>query len=1375
MKKNVAILLLLTSIVLFTPFITHSQIAGFTSPDTICVTQNVNITNTSIGATSYYWNFCVADLLNIPPTGTNLGNPGNTLNGPVFSDFVEDGGNFYVFVVNHYTPTGIVRLDFGNSLLNTPTAVNLGNFGNVLRQRPEGIQVIQDNGKWYAFVVTGDPDFGDVPQLVRIDFGANIQNTNPVVTDLGDIGAMYQPLDLYMFEESGVWHAFTVNKDGSMSRFSFNNGLDNPPVAQNYPLGLNYPTGVNVINDNGKFYVFVTVALSNTIARLDFGNSLLNNPVVVDLGDPGNTQTRARDIYIMRFCSSIVGFIVNGPDGGPYPNELIRLDFNNDIEAKPSGISLGNTGNLNFPHSLSKLFRVEDKVYSFITNVSNNTITRLEFPSCNNASQQSFSGQNPPAIKYNAPGVYNINLTIDDGLPTQSSFCRQVVVVPEPAHTPVQTIILRPGESVKIGTGNISGNYKWNTTNNNIDSIIVTMEGLYYVETTGYGCSNIDSFNVVFSSPDFSYQQDVCDPLKLHFKNETPNSTTIDWDFGNTLSAPGDPNPTTVYAQFGNYAIKLIIKNSLGIIDSVVKQIPVNVQFDSLIITRDTTICKGAGIQLNAIAALNYCWTPSASLSQTDISNPIAAPQNSTVYYLNTLITGQNIIVNGDFSAGNTGFQSQYNYVTNNTTEGEYFVGNSSLAWNPHLIYNCTDHSGTGNMLLVNGSPEDNKLIWTQTINVMPNTNYAFSTWIESHFKDNPAQLEFSINSVGIGNQIIASLPICNWTQFYTTWNSGSNTSAVISIVNKNTISWGNDFALDDISFAPVSIKRDSVIINIEEPVIATNADTTVCEGISVQLTAQGNFVSYEWTPSAGLSGGAIANPLATPQITTKYKVTGTSKYGCKASDSLNITIIPKPLMQAGNDTILCGAGSVQLTVSGNASKYSWSPAAGLSDSTIANPMANLVSGSSRYIVTGESLQGCNAYDTVNIRVSEVPEIKINKDTTICEGNTVQLNTYPATVSTYTWSPAAGLSDAGIANPVAAPVATTKYMLTASNTDGCTRKDSVLINVSPKPVISLINDTTICRDVSVALNRGGSSSDIYTWSPVAGLSNPSVTNPVATPQQTTTYSVVAADAASGCKNEGSVRIDVRPYPLFSASGNVQICAGEVTRLQAGGGDTYKWTSAAVMDNPESNEIIVSPGVTTLFSVYIAENVCHFDTLIDVNVVVNQLPVIIAHKSNDINCITTTSQLSVTGGDRYVWSPSVNLDNANVHNPVASPESTTTFTVKGTNQYGCSADDSISVKVTKEGNPLYLVPNAFTPNNDGVNDCLSLKKWGYIQLEEFSIYNRWGEKIFTTKNRMDCWDGTYKGIMQPNGTFVYIIRAKTFCGDINRKGLVTLIR
>jgi hypothetical protein len=306
-------------------------------------------------------------------------------------------------------------------------------------------------------------------------------------------------------------------------------------------------------------------------------------------------------------------------------------------------------------------------------------------------------------------------------------------------------------------------------------------------------------------------------------------------------------------------------------------------------------------------------------------------------------------------------------------------------------------------------------------------------------------------------------------------------------------------------------------------------------------------------------------------QTTTKYTVTGISEYGCKAKDSVTITIMPKPLIRASNDTVICGAGIVQLNVSGNANSYSWSPGANLSDSSIVNPIANVLS-NSRYIVKAASLQGCNTFDTVNIRVSAIPNVKTNNDTTVCKGSPVFLYLFPTDAlyqDQYQWLPAQGLSDANIANPVALPLQTTQYIITAKNLDGCIGKDSVLINVIPNPILSLINDTTICRFVSVELN-GANNNGMYLWSPSTGLSNTNIANPIATPLETTTYSVTVKDVIYGCKSEGSVTINVRPRPNFSVSNDNEICFGSTTQLQAKGGNAYQWTPAESINHPDSN-------------------------------------------------------------------------------------------------------------------------------------------------------------------------------------------------------------
>jgi gliding motility-associated-like protein len=135
-----------------------------------------------------------------------------------------------------------------------------------------------------------------------------------------------------------------------------------------------------------------------------------------------------------------------------------------------------------------------------------------------------------------------------------------------------------------------------------------------------------------------------------------------------------------------------------------------------------------------------------------------------------------------------------------------------------------------------------------------------------------------------------------------------------------------------------------------------------------------------------------------------------------------------------------------------------------------------------------------------------------------------------------------------------------------------------------------------------------------------------------------------------------------------------------------------------------------------------------------------------------------------------------MNNPTVYNPSAYPSVTTWYKVEVTSDKGCTTADSIQVKViTGNVENGYLVPNAFTPNGDGKNDCFGVQTWGFVTDFSFSIYNRWGERVFHTTDPRQCWDGRYKGTEQSANVFVYQITAKGFCGSIYRKGTFTLIR
>jgi len=758
---------------------------------------------------------------------------------------------------------------------------------------------------------------------------------------------------------------------------------------------------------------------------------------------------------------------------------------------------------------------------------------------------------------------------------------------------------------------NKQGNASWNGT----------LIGNASVNATNTSCSFIaDTCALPRCSikSDFSFQQNICNPYQLTFSTTSTSYQSISWDFGDTNTANGSSTVSHTYASAGNYVVTMIQKNATCA-DTVRKTYSAAIQNDNQTITTvDTTICIGSTKQLKAAPALSYCWSPSTYLNDPSAQNPVSTSPANITYYLTSEKKGANLVVNGNFSAGNTGFSSDYLLSpSSGFNPGVYTVSNNPVAWHPQMPA-CTDHTGTGgngNMMLVNGAEVVNVKVWTQTVNVQPNTNYAFETWLQHVTSVNPASLQFSINGVTIGQIFTANNNSCIWDKFYATWNSGNNTSATISIVNQNQIYTGNDFALDDISFAPIIISRDSVKINVNAPLINTNSDSAICPGSSIQLTTTG-ALNYQWTPAGGLSNTSVSNPVASPSATTRYIVTGTNSFGCTAKDSVTVTVNPKPTITLSNDTL------------------------------------------------------------------------------VCSGSTIQLNA-----------------------------------------------------------------------------AGGTT---YSWSPVNSLSNTAIANPVATATTGTTYHVTVTNA-SNCSNSDSVRVDVRQPNTFSISPSTSVCIGDSVQLVATGGDIYNWSPASTLSDSNLANPLAYPATATNYDVTITDTLCDISETLTATVAVNPLPVLTVSKANDIDCSNASSQLSVSGAMEYAWLPSATLSNSLIRNPIASPLTTTRYIVTAKDINGCINEDSITVLVTANNSGNYFMPNAFTPNNDGINDCFGINNWGLLTEFEFNIYNRWGEKVFYTNNPGNCWNGNYHSTTQPPGVYSYIINAKNACGVIKKSGLVTLVR
>lgn len=175
------------------------------------------------------------------------------------------------------------------------------------------------------------------------------------------------------------------------------------------------------------------------------------------------------------------------------------------------------------------------------------------------------------------------------------------------------------------------------------------------------------------------------------------------------------------------------------------------------------------------------------------------------VFFLLSPIVQANLAINGDFESGNQSFLTDYTYSPDST----YYDGTYAIDVDPLNVHNTADSygdhtSGSGNMMIVNGSAISDKTVWQQTVSVDSDTNYTFSFWISnwSEHSGDPAYIEVFINDLSLGT-IIEPLLGGVWEKKTFSWNSESNDTATIHMVDLVTIIGGNDFALDDISFIP--------------------------------------------------------------------------------------------------------------------------------------------------------------------------------------------------------------------------------------------------------------------------------------------------------------------------------------------------------------------------------------------------------------------------------------------------------------------------------------------------------------------------------------------------------------------------------------------
>ncbi|WP_448518525.1 T9SS type B sorting domain-containing protein [Rhodoflexus sp.] len=432
-------------------------------------------------------------------------------------------------------------------------------------------------------------------------------------------------------------------------------------------------------------------------------------------------------------------------------------------------------------------------------------------------------------------------------------------------------------------------------------------------------------------------------------------------------------------------------------------------------------------------------------------------------------------------------------------------------------------------------------------------------------------------------------------------WSTGATTPTI-------TVSQPGRYILTVTNFGQC-VGRDTVEVRRRFVQNDLGQDQTVCANIPVPLGfAPQQGITYQWTPAAGLSNDKVSNPIFTPENegttprTVRYILTATDpQTNCSKADTITFTIRPNLLPRPATPqppVRLCAGERAQIGTESSIQgiTYSWTPATGLSDATVARPFVqidNVTADSvrTRYIQT-VTLEGCSYRDTIDVIVYRRPVANAGQDLLLCAGQTINLGAAPVAGLRYQWTPAEGLSSATIANPTIRGENTgdtpirRSYILRVSNAAGCFSTDTVQVTIFPPLNTGRTGNLRVCSGDTLRLGAAPVAGYTYRWSPAANLSADTIANPVfrlnVQTRQTLTY--ILTTTANNCTATDTFRIAVEPrFPKLKISGETVLCpgSGQVRyRLDsAQAGVQYAWavTGGSIQSGQGSREIIVNWG------------------------------------------------------------------------------------------------------------------------------------------------------------------------------------------------------
>ncbi len=684
-------------------------------------------------------------------------------------------------------------------------------------------------------------------------------------------------------------------------------------------------------------------------------------------------------------------------------------------------------------------------------------------------------------------------------------------------------------------------------------------------------------------------------------------------------------------------------------------------------VVNSATICAGNSTTLTATGGTTYTWSPGTGLSSTSGSTVTANPGATTTY----TITGSTSGCTGTTTAVVTvdplpvvTVNSPSICVGNSTTLNA--SGATTYSWSP----------GTGLSGTTGASVTANPTV-TTTYTVV-GTSATCTAQAVTTITVNPTPT-VTVNNGTVCNGGSVVLTASGASTY--TWSPGTGLSATTGASVTGTPTVTTNYTVSATSAAGCPGTATTSITVVTNPTLTVNS-ATICMGDSATLNASGT-VTYSWSPATGLSATTGSTVTANPATTTTYTIVGTSGT-CTTSATAVVTVNPLPVVTVNSGTICAGQTTATLTA-GGATTYSWSPSTGLSSSSGSPVVANPGS-TTGYTVTGTDANNCVNTATTAVTVNATPTLSVNSGF-ICNGSTATLTATGA--STYTWSPATGLSSTNGSTVTGNPPSTTQYTVTGTDANGCIDSDTTSITIVSNPTVT-VNAAAICIGDSTTLTANGASS--YVWTPGTGLSSTTGGSVTAFPTTTTVYTITGT--AGTCSAVTTTTVTVNPLPAVTVNSGT-ICIGQQTAtLTAGGASTYTWSPSTGLSSANGSPVSATPTVTSSYTVTGTDaNGCVNTATTTVNV--NPLPTITLNSG--FVCNGSSATLNAGGASTYSWSPGTGLSATTGSSVNASPASTTQYTVTGTDVNGCVNSDTTSVTVVN--NPTVTVNAATICIND----------------------------------------------------------------------------